>query len=103
MVSQPEHVTVEVYAVIVPQWRSGPYYHDENGHPILDGAKVDRITQRRPEIVRGGGVVTRLRFEIDAAALLPLTPQATIRITQADTVVIQDASVEAPEVEEEQQ
>lgn len=94
---QPESITVEAYAVIVPVWKNS-YYKDENGHPILDSAKVSRVTQRRPEAVKGGGVVTRLRFKIDAAALLPLSPQATIVITPNNTVVIQDASAEAPEV-----
>ena len=92
---QPDSITVEAYAVIVPKWDT--HWKDADGHPVLDGARIERVVQSRPKNVRGGGIVTRLRFEIDAAALLPLRPEATIVITPGNTEVIQDLQAEAPE------
>lgn len=87
MSTQPKHVDATFYAVIVPKW-SG-YWKDDDGRPILEGASVDRITQKRPGSVRGDAVVTRLTLRVDAAALLPLQPQAIVHIHADDVDVIQ--------------
>lgn len=84
---QPDHVDATVYAVIKPKW-SG-YWKDDRGRPILESASIDRITKNRPDAVRGGAIVTRLTLRIDAAALLPLQPQAVVHIHAGDVDVIE--------------
>jgi len=83
---QPETVDATFYAVVVPEWAN---YTDGNGQRILRGAKVDRITQKRPEVVRGGGVVTRLTLRMDAASFLPLMPHAIVRVSAGEVGVIE--------------
>jgi hypothetical protein len=97
MPEQPTYVDATFYAVIVPQWSK--WYEDGKGRPILQGAKVDRITQTRPGSVKGGGVVTRLTLRLDAEALLPLEPQAIIRISPGEVDVI-EVTADAPSEEE---
>lgn len=96
MPNQPSYVDATFYAVITPQWSK--WYEDGQGRAILEGAKVDRITQTRPTTVRGGGVSTRLTLRVDAAALLPLEPQAIIRISAGEVEVI-EVTAHAPEDE----
>jgi hypothetical protein len=91
---QPKSVDATFYAVVTPEWSR--WGKDDNGRPILDGAKVERITQNRPTTVKGGAVVTRLTLRIDATALLPLQPQAVIHITPGQVEVI-DVVAEDPE------
>lgn len=93
---QPPHVDATFYAVVRPEWHR--YLKDDKGRPILDGAKVERITQARPKQVAGDAVVTRLTLRVDAAALLPLQPQAIVHITADDVEVIQ-VTADAPEDE----
>lgn len=93
---QPPYVDATFYAVIVPEWS----HYTENGRRLLRGAKVDRITQKRPEVVKGGGVVTRLTLRLDAAALLPLEPQAIIHIAPGQVDVI-EVTADSPEEAEE--
>jgi hypothetical protein len=92
---QPDYVDATCYVVVIPQWSRWT----ENGRRILKGARVDRITQKRPEVIKGGGVVTRLTLRLDAAALLPLEPQAIIQISPGEVDVI-EVSAEAPSEEE---
>lgn len=96
--NQPPYVDATFYAVITPQWSK--WYEDDRGRPLLEGAKVDRITQQRPGTVKGGGVVTRLTLRLDADALLPLQPQAIIRISPGEVDVI-EVTAEAPEPDDE--
>jgi hypothetical protein len=92
---QPDYVDATFYAVIVPEWS----HYTENGRRLLRGAQVDRINQKRPEVVRGGGVVTRLTLRLDAQALLPLEPQAIIHISPGQVDVI-EVTADAPSEEE---
>jgi hypothetical protein len=85
---QPEHVDVTFYATIVPEWSANA--RDEQGRPVLQGAKVDKVTQNRPErATRAGTIVTRLTLRVEAAALLPLQPEAVIHIKAGDAAVIE--------------
>lgn len=90
MASQPKTVDATFYAVVVPEWSR--YMKDSDGRQILEGAKVERITQGRPGSVRGGGVVTRLTLRLDSAALLPLQPQAIIHISAGQVEVVEVAA-----------
>ena len=94
---QPTYVDATFYAVITPKWGYGV---DERGRTILRGATVDRITQKRPGVIKGGGVVTRLTLRLDAEALLPLEPQAIIRISPGEVDVI-EVVADAPSEEDE--
>lgn len=90
---QPEYVDATVYAVVVPKWSR--YWKDDRGRPLLEGASVDRVTKQRPGQVRGDAVVTRLTLRVDAAALLPLQPQAVVHI-HADDVEVIEVTAEDP-------
>lgn len=92
MAEQPEYVDATFYATIEPVWRHGsPYFaQDAEGRPILDGAKVTGITQKRPERkARSGSIVTKLTLRIEAAALLPLVPSAVIHVRAGDAETIE--------------
>ncbi|MDI6911464.1 hypothetical protein [Nocardioides sp.] len=86
---QPDYVDATFYAVVEPIWGRR---RDSSGRPVLDGAKVERITKNRPQQIRGDAVVTRLTVRVDAAALLPLQPEAVIHITPTDVDVIHVAA-----------
>lgn len=98
-VSQPKFVDATFYAVVVPEWDR--HWKDDSGRPRLNGAKVDRITQKRPERISGGAVVTRLTLRIDATALLPLQPQAVIHISPGQVEVIEVIEVNAADPSDE--
>lgn len=85
---QPETVTATFYAVVEPEWNlyGGK---DANGNSILDGAKVTKITQKKPASMKAPGVVVRLDLKIDSAALLPLQPTAVIEIHPGDVSPIE--------------
>lgn len=90
---QPDHVDATFYAIIAPSWSR--HRHDDRGRPLLEGASVERITKNRPSSVRGDAVVTRLTLRVDAAALLPLQPQAVVHIHTDDVEVI-EVTADAP-------
>lgn len=97
--TQPDHVDAAVYAVVVPVWSR--HHRDAQDRPILDGAKVDRIThhQARAGRIPSGGIVTRLILRLDAAALLPLQPEAVIHVRAGEVELIEVEAVnprEAP-------
>ena len=92
MANQPKTVDATFYAVVTPEWSR--WMKDAEGRPILDGAKVERITQNRPASVKGGAVVTRLTLRIDSGALLPLQPQAVIHISPGQAEVIEAEAVD---------
>lgn len=83
---QPEHVDAEVYAIVVPQFARN---RDPQGRAILEGAKVDAIRQTRPTSLPRGGIVTRLTLRIDAAALLPPSPEAVIHVHAGEVDLIE--------------
>lgn len=87
MSKQPEYVEATFYAVIEPEWHR--WQVDNQHRPILEGAKVERITKKRPQVVRRGGVVTRFTLRVNAAALLPLQPEAVITVEPGQVEVIQ--------------
>jgi hypothetical protein len=91
---QPQHVDATFYAVVRPEWHR--WRKDDKNRPILASAKVERITQNRPNQVAGDAVVTRLTLRVDAVALLPLQPQAIVHIT-ADDVDVITVTADAPE------
>ena len=89
---QPEYVDATFYAVVVPIWAPNYRGKDADGRTLLEGAKVERITQQRPQTVHKGGVVTRLTLRLDAAALLPLQPKAVIHVHAGQTEVLEVAA-----------
>lgn len=93
---QPQYVDAAVYAVVVPTWSK--YRSDAQDRPILEGARVDSIRQTRPTSLPKGGIVTRLTLRIDAAAMLPLQPEAVIHIKAGDVDLI-EVTAAAPEVD----
>jgi hypothetical protein len=91
-IEQPEHVDATFFAVVQPIWSR---YVTQDGKPILEGAKVDRITQTRPRRdVAAGSVVTRIILRLDADALLPLQPEAVIHVHAGQVETIQVAAVD---------
>lgn len=94
--TQPDHVDAAVYAVVVPVWSR--HHRDAQDRPILEGAKVDRITQQRPAgRIPSGGIVTRLILRLDAAALLPLQPEAVIHVRAGEVDLIEVEAVDPRE------
>lgn len=92
MGEQPTHVEVTGYVTIEPEYRKGTgyYAHDDQGRPVLTGARITGITKNRPaRSTRSGTIVTQVRFKIEAAALLPLLPQAEILIRAGDAETIE--------------
>lgn len=94
---QPESADATFYAIVTPKWGSG-WKKDEKDRPILEGAKVERITQSRPQSMpKGGGVVVRLTVRIPSPAFLPLSPEAVIEVGMDDletiTVLTEEVSV----------
>lgn len=90
MSEQPQSVVAEAYLVIEPQWRTGSAYwaRDKEGHPILTGAKITRVTQTRPNVTKGG-VVTKVKFRIPAGVMLPLRPEVVIDLNLDNAEVIE--------------
>lgn len=85
---QPTHVDVEVYLVAEPTWRDRRYWKDDQGRPVLEGAKVVKATQGRPSVSKDG-VVTKLTLRFPASAFLPLQPEAIVVIAPGDAETIQ--------------
>ena len=93
---QPQHADAAVYAVVVPVWSS--YHRDAQGRPLLEGAKVERMTQKRPTgRLPSGGIVTRLVLRVDAAALLPLQPEAVIHVRAGEVDLIEVEAIDPRE------
>lgn len=72
------------YAQVEPEWG---HYRDSNGDLPVRGAKVARITQKRPDSPIGGTVLVKLTIRIPDAAFLPLRPAAVIVIPEDMTSV----------------
>ena len=92
---QPEQVEVEFYLTLIPEWSR--HLKDENKRPILTGVKADRITKTRPEVVKGGGLVTKLGIVVDAGAFVPLQPEAVIHVGATEVQVIHQVEAREPE------
>lgn len=85
-------VTATMYAQIEPVWN---YWNDQTKPPV--GAKVRRLTQKKPDEPLGGCITVKLNIELPAQAFMPLEPEATIVvpaefITQPITVTAEDPS-----------
>lgn len=96
---QPKTVEVECYLTIEPEWArgNGPSSKDYSDRPLLEGAKVVSLTQKRPSArQRAGTVVSRFVFEIDANAFLPLQPEVKIRLNAGDVEPIH-VTADAPD------
>lgn len=95
---QPKTVKASFFAVVEPVWRS--WGKDDKDRPILEGAKVKNITQKRPQgRTSAGAIITRLTLEFDAGAFLPLQPEAVIHIG-ADQFELVEVEADAPEPDE---
>ena len=81
--SQPTHVDATFYAQVEPEWRG---WISSTGDRRLAGAKVVRLTQKRPEQPVPGTVLVKLTVRIPAGAFLPLRPEAIVVIPDDMTV-----------------
>lgn len=84
-------VTATFYAQVEPEWGYG---NDGKGNRPVYGAKITRVTQKRPESPLGGTVMLKLAVQIPKAAFLPLQPEATI-VIPLDLVETTPIEVEA--------
>lgn len=91
---QPETVTCVAYLTIVPKWKD--WLKDDDGNPILEGAKVSQVTQSKPNSVKGGGIVTALTVEVSAETFLPIAPKATLQIDKGNAEIVLEATAEHP-------
>jgi hypothetical protein len=71
------------YAQVEPEWGYG---RDANGERRLAGAKVARITQKRPGSPIAGTVMVKLTIRVPRSAFLPLRPAAVVVIPEDMTV-----------------
>lgn len=93
---QPDKVTAEFYLLFEPTWnRINRYWQDDDGNPILAGAKCRGVTQNRPNVGRNGGVVVRMRANFKAQTFLPLMPTAILEIDPSNAEVV-EVTVEEP-------
>lgn len=67
------------YAQVEPEWGR---WRDKNGDLNIVGAKVARMTQKRPESPIGGTVLVKLTIRVPNAAFLPLRPAAVVVIPE---------------------
>lgn len=72
-----DHQDATFYAQVEPEWGYGV---DANGDRRLSGAKVARITQKRPESPIGGTILVKLTIRVPSAVFRPLRPAAVIVI-----------------------
>jgi hypothetical protein len=96
--SQPEYVDVETYLVIEPKWSE--WGSDAQDRPILSSAKVAKTTTKRPEVTKGG-VVTKVKFRIDAGCFLPLQPEAVVHVHAGNAETIEVEALDPREDDEE--
>ena len=92
---QPTSVTVEAYLVLEPKWSE--WQRDEEGECVLAGGKVSRVTQKRPDVA--SGVVTKVRFKVDAGVFLPLRPEVEIHLHPGNTETVVVEAVDPREEE----
>lgn len=92
MAEQPKYVDVVTYLTVEPKFNDGRslWGRDDQGRPLLEGGRVVSATTKRPERKsRTGTIVTQVTLRIEAAAFLPLMPQAVIHIGASDVEVIE--------------
>jgi hypothetical protein len=105
MPRQPATVDATFYAQIEPKWSDARWSggRDDEGHPILEGAKVVRLTQERPKRPASSVVVVKLTVRLPAGAFLPLRPEAIIVVPEgmAEAIVVEalDPSIPPDELE----
>jgi len=85
---QPEFVETTFYAQVRPEWATWKFDVDEGGHPILEGCKVQQITQKRPRRPAPGVVLVKLTLRIPASGFLPLRPEAIVVVPEGMTEAI---------------
>jgi hypothetical protein len=95
MATQPQQVETSFYIVVTPEWSQ--HVKDDAGRPILTGIKAERITKGRPDVIRGGGVATKIGLVIDAGAFVPLQPEAVIHIGATEVEVIHEVTATNPD------
>lgn len=97
--SQPAHIDATVYLQVEPTWY--PHWvYDANGERVLEGGKVMRATQTRPDKPIPGSVVCKVTLRMPATAFLPLRPEAVVVVPEGMTEPI---TVEANDPHEEQE
>lgn len=79
------YVDATFYAQVEPEWST--WQTDNDGHPLVCGAKLARTTQKKPEAQRGGTVLVKLTMRIPTAAFMPLRPAAVVVIPEDMTAV----------------
>lgn len=94
MARQPEQVEVDFYLTLTPEWSR--HLKDDNKRPILTGVRAEKITKTRPEMVRGGGLVTKIGIMVDAGAFVPLQPEAVIHVGATEVQVIHEVEAVDP-------
>lgn len=97
---QPERVKTEVWAVVEPTVKN--WQQDDKGRPILDSAKVVKTTQKKPSgNVKAGSILVKLVLDINSEALLPLLPEAVIKIepSQTEAILVEADAAESGEQE----
>lgn len=97
MGKQPDQVWAEAYVVLEPKWNT--YWKDDDGHPVLAGARITKTTAKRPTVGKDGGVVLKLKFRVNSKVLLPLRPEAVIDIDHANAEVIEVEALDPREEE----
>lgn len=100
---QPSFVDATFYAQVEPKWTSGNWsgHRDANEIPLLEGARVVRLTQERPRRPASGVVVCKLTLRLPGSAFLPLAPEAIIVIPEGMTeaIMVEALDPHAPEDE----
>lgn len=90
------HVIATFYAQVEPVW---PYTISVDSLPA--GAKVARISQKRPDRPIGGTVLVKLSIQVPKSAFMPLRPEAVVVIPESMTEV-QPVHVEAQDPHDEE-
>ncbi len=85
-----KNVDATFYAQVEPEWG----YAYGGGEPPLRGAKVLRVTQKRPTRQASGTVLVKLTLRIPEGAFRPLRPEAVVVIPES-MAVAQPIEVEA--------
>jgi hypothetical protein len=76
-----DYVDATFYAQVAPEWSRYPVW----GERQVNGAKVTRITQSRPDKPVGGTVLVKLTIRVPKAAFMPLRPEAIVVVPESLT------------------
>jgi hypothetical protein len=75
-----DYIDATFYAQVEPEWSN---YARADGDRSLLGAKVARLTQRRPNPPIGGTVTVKLTLRLPASAFKPLKPEAVVIVPES--------------------